>query len=231
MINAGNEVLRLRVLDLFVELSVRLPESLEKSKEFLQVMTQEMSSKDLLQRINVLELLDKIAKTEHGIAYIKQSNIVTHLQSLLKEVDDPGFPLLCSGALRLLTSIARTVLTVNRITRACIPSEFQPQGTELQTLMPILEAVAHLLESCDESCAVCIFLSCIFFTQLSFKLSIPCHRQEAAITFLGAFGSTTEGQTTLLARKALLKSWFEHLTSTRPLLRLSCLHAFAEILT
>ncbi|ELR19410.1 HEAT repeat domain containing protein [Acanthamoeba castellanii str. Neff] len=186
-----SEVLRLRVLDLFVELSLQSAELLERSKDYLGLMSRELDSKDLLQRMNVLELLEKLAKTEHGVAYVQSSGAMASILHLLTDTEDPGFSLLCGSALRLLASIARQ----------------QGIGGDLQSFVPVLKVVEQLLESRDESCA------------------------EAAISFVGALGSTVAGAELLLSRRALVKSWFEHLTATAMLLRLSCLHALAELLT
>jgi hypothetical protein len=48
------------VLDLFVELSTHSAGLLERSKDYLALIARELSSTDLLQRMNVLELLEKV---------------------------------------------------------------------------------------------------------------------------------------------------------------------------
>jgi hypothetical protein len=82
--------------------------------------------------------VQKLAKTEHGVAYVQSSGAMASILHLLTDTEDPGFSLLCGSALRLLASIARQ----------------QGRGGDLQSFVPVLKVVEQLLESRDESCAV-----------------------------------------------------------------------------
>jgi len=186
---SGSEVLRLRLLDLFVELVTHAPKALEQLRRFLDLIAQEADSPgDLLARMNGLELLEKLSKTEQGRVYLCQSGAMASIQRLIANPDADGFSLLCGSALRVLSSIVR-----------------HGEGIQLVTTA-VFNVVDALLESQDESCAA------------------------AAIGFLGALGSQAAGAEVLLSHRAMLKSWFEHMASTVPLLRLSSLHALAELL-
>jgi len=207
---SGSEVLRLRLLDLFVELVTHAPKALEQLRRFLDLIAQEADSPgDLLARMNGLELLEKLSKTEQGRVYLCQSGAMASIQRLIANPDADGFSLLCGSALRVLSSIVRHVSNPvslflvddyrgRRVTQ-------QGEGIQLVTTA-VFNVVDALLESQDESCAA------------------------AAIGFLGALGSQAAGAEVLLSHRAMLKSWFEHMASTVPLLRLSSLHALAELL-
>jgi 26S proteasome non-ATPase regulatory subunit 5 len=192
MVKSDNDIVSLRVLDFFAELSLVLPSTYQRARRFLQLIVEKMQVDDLLQRLNIMEMLEKIVKSEEGIRFLGESGVLGGLHDILKASGESVDPLLASAILRLFAQVARK------------------DGAEVSGLvrsLGLLPTVSVYLNGEEPSTA------------------------EAAITLVGAIGSTGEGLGQLLGQEKLLRDWFEYFTSSQQLFKLSFLHAFAELLS
>jgi len=67
----------------------------------------ELNSTDLLHKMAVIELIDKIAQSKHGAPNVLQSGTLDSLKATLLDKEDPGFSLLVGSTLQLFSTLAR----------------------------------------------------------------------------------------------------------------------------
>lgn len=106
LLRESKDVVQLRVLDLFAELSLVAPATFTQGGQFLREIVQRMQLDDVLQCLNILEMLEKIAKSPEGISFLQESGALESLHKVLK-TSDAASALIASGVLRLFVPISR----------------------------------------------------------------------------------------------------------------------------
>ncbi|KAJ4429250.1 hypothetical protein ANN_26253 [Periplaneta americana] len=87
---AERDVIRFRVYEVVVELSVHTEAGLQKGhiSGLLPALIAELSGEDVLLQMNALELLTKLALCEHGLQYLQQQGVLNALANRATTIND-----------------------------------------------------------------------------------------------------------------------------------------------
>ena len=87
-------------VQLLVDLSCYSSTALQavSSSSLLPQLITEIQKDDILVQLNCLELLSRLARAEHGLRYMEDQGVVSHIEGMLARVDtDPLMGLLMPG--------------------------------------------------------------------------------------------------------------------------------------
>ena len=85
-----NEVIRLRLYEMFVGISTISPNNFKsmEADEFLPQILTEIESNDVLLRMNIIELLSQLVTTEIGYEYLESQGVIENLFQQLRNKDE-----------------------------------------------------------------------------------------------------------------------------------------------
>ncbi|KAF5284088.1 hypothetical protein FQA39_LY17137 [Lamprigera yunnana] len=161
---ATNEIVSLRVNELFVDISKSSPSSMKElaSQGLLLPLLKGLDDNDVLLKMNIIEILSQLVITEHGYLYLKNNEIISKILKNCNSRDIATVELCEPGILRFFGSLARwkpseTIANnrsvVNRIFN--IIQNFEPTiiGVAFDTLGYIGETNEgkYSLETADDS--------------------------------------------------------------------------------
>eukprot|EP00005_Dracoamoeba_jomungandri_P011066 CAMPEP_0174264950 /NCGR_PEP_ID=MMETSP0439-20130205/24613_1 /TAXON_ID=0 /ORGANISM="Stereomyxa ramosa, Strain Chinc5" /LENGTH=464 /DNA_ID=CAMNT_0015351127 /DNA_START=44 /DNA_END=1438 /DNA_ORIENTATION=- len=131
------EVVKFRVLHLFVQISKISIELFHKCSPFFDIIiNDEFKSDDILEKLNVIELLKQILSSPMGAKYLDSKGVIHELSSLLSSQD------------QLTASFIRTPI-LSLLIDVCGSAD--DETTELLFKYPFLDAIKNILEN-DSSC-------------------------------------------------------------------------------
>ncbi|XP_052219531.1 26S proteasome non-ATPase regulatory subunit 5-like [Dreissena polymorpha] len=106
----GNDTIRFRVYETIVNISGQCEAGLRMSFQsgLLQQFLNELHKDDILVQLNCLELLSHLASSEHGLAYLKEHDVIARLETMLRSAqDDPLAGFLIPGLIKFFGCVAR----------------------------------------------------------------------------------------------------------------------------
>ncbi|XP_017782044.1 PREDICTED: 26S proteasome non-ATPase regulatory subunit 5-like [Nicrophorus vespilloides] len=106
---AINEIVRLRFYELFVDICSTSREAHNKivSAGLLSPMMNEITSKDVLLRLNIIEIISKLVKFDYGYDYLDNESCIDRIFRQIMNADDPIFQQLCEpGILKFFGHMA-----------------------------------------------------------------------------------------------------------------------------
>ncbi|XP_069676869.1 26S proteasome non-ATPase regulatory subunit 5 isoform X3 [Periplaneta americana] len=108
---AERDVIRFRVYEVVVELSVHTEAGLQKGhiSGLLPALIAELSGEDVLLQMNALELLTKLALCEHGLQYLQQQGVLNALANRATTInDDPLASLTLPGLIKFFGNVTQS---------------------------------------------------------------------------------------------------------------------------
>lgn len=84
-----NEVVRLRVFEVFINISRKseTSQNILESSGFLSQILQDLDNNDILLRMNIIELLSQLGTCEHGYNYLERNGVMAKLCKQLSSED------------------------------------------------------------------------------------------------------------------------------------------------
>ncbi|XP_058834476.1 26S proteasome non-ATPase regulatory subunit 5 [Topomyia yanbarensis] len=102
-----NEIIRCRLYEVAVKLSLQSEELLNTMEKILQNAVKELDVEDVLLQLNVLQVLSELAVNNHGMAYLENNGVFDNLLRKIDKLDDdPLASILIPGLMKFYGSIA-----------------------------------------------------------------------------------------------------------------------------
>ncbi|KAL6071779.1 26S proteasome non-ATPase regulatory subunit 5, variant 2 [Balamuthia mandrillaris] len=212
-----SDILRFRVLDLVGRSSILSPQTFQRVQHFFSPVLEELrgveEDTDMLEKLNILPLLEKIMESETGLRYLDAAGAFQILHSLLTN-ESPYASVLTPSILNLIAKIAQKVHFFCFVHSLLLAYDFLLAGDEtlkgdasydLVFKVPFWEPIHQHLSGEDETCA------------------------EAATVAVGLIARTRAGMSALMgAQSATWRELVSHFRSLRKPLCYSSLYAFGE---
>ncbi|XP_044745627.1 26S proteasome non-ATPase regulatory subunit 5 [Coccinella septempunctata] len=102
-----NDIVRLRVFEVFVEIAKESKTNFQclNSSGLISCFLNDLDSNDILLRMNVIEILSQLGKTEYGFEYLESHDVISKLGSILKSDDSIDLQLCQPGILKFFGNI------------------------------------------------------------------------------------------------------------------------------
>jgi len=148
---ATNEIIRLRVNELFIEISAHSEPCMQalESAGLLSQILQDLDNNDVLLKMNVIELLSQLVVTKHGYIYLESHGVITKIFKHFEDDGDPITAQLCEpGILKFFGHMAhwkpteiisKYPVVIDKLFANIQSDDYILLGTSLDTLGHIAE--------------------------------------------------------------------------------------------
>ncbi|XP_045470633.1 26S proteasome non-ATPase regulatory subunit 5-like [Harmonia axyridis] len=102
-----NDIIRLRVFEVFVEISKESKTNFQclNGAGLISPFLNDLNSNDILFKMNVIEILSQLGRTEYGFEYLESNNVMLDLCSILKSNNSVDLQLCEPGILKFFGNI------------------------------------------------------------------------------------------------------------------------------